>query len=262
MIDLFLEWNVEDPVSNIEIQRNNSIENSQGNRNPFIDNPAFATDIWGGDQAENLIENSTNSTVTNPVTSTSDSLIISEYIEGSSNNKAIEIANISGDRIDLSNYNLKRNTNGGSTWSAPLNLSGSLANGNVYILVNSSASATLTVMADETSNSSVMTFNGNDPIGLFFNDTLIDIVGTFGGGSNNFAANQTLVRNMDANASTTYISSEWTSFTTDTFSFLGFHNSSISSSSTQENSTSSATLNITFDTYTCLLYTSPSPRDS
>ncbi len=41
MILLFLEWNAEDPVSAIEIQRNPVLEGLQGNRNPFIDNPAF-----------------------------------------------------------------------------------------------------------------------------------------------------------------------------------------------------------------------------
>jgi len=58
MIDLFLEWNAEDPVSAIEIQRNEYLGNSnnpyaQGNRNPFIDNPYLATLIWGGAPAEN-----------------------------------------------------------------------------------------------------------------------------------------------------------------------------------------------------------------
>lgn len=57
MIDLFLEWNAEDPVSELETQRNPIIENLQGNRNPFIDNPAFATSIWGGPQAEDLFGN-------------------------------------------------------------------------------------------------------------------------------------------------------------------------------------------------------------
>ncbi len=52
MIALFLEWNVEDPVSPYELNRNKIIEDLQGNRNPFIDNPAFATSIWGGPQAE------------------------------------------------------------------------------------------------------------------------------------------------------------------------------------------------------------------
>ena len=55
-LDLFLEWNIEDPVSEFEIQRNNVIYAAQGNRNPFIDNPFLATLIWGGDDAENRWE--------------------------------------------------------------------------------------------------------------------------------------------------------------------------------------------------------------
>jgi endonuclease I/chitodextrinase len=57
MIDLFLQWNVEDPVSDVEKTRNSYHENTsnyaaQGNRNPFIDNPYLATRIWGGNSAE------------------------------------------------------------------------------------------------------------------------------------------------------------------------------------------------------------------
>lgn len=52
MIDLFLEWNADDEVSTIEMQRNTVSENRQGNRNPFIDNPALATAIWGGPNAQ------------------------------------------------------------------------------------------------------------------------------------------------------------------------------------------------------------------
>ncbi|WP_373940972.1 endonuclease [Polaribacter sejongensis] len=51
MIDLFLEWNVEDPVSDFERQRNTYHDSreqyAQGNRNPFIDNAYLATRIWG-----------------------------------------------------------------------------------------------------------------------------------------------------------------------------------------------------------------------
>ncbi|MEX1382039.1 endonuclease, partial [Lutibacter sp.] len=52
MIALFLNWNIEDPVSEVENQRNDYIETVQGNRNPFIDNPYLATLIWGGVNAE------------------------------------------------------------------------------------------------------------------------------------------------------------------------------------------------------------------
>jgi endonuclease I len=52
-MDVLLQWNVEDPVSDIENTRNNVIETAQGNRNPFIDNPYLATLTWGGISAEN-----------------------------------------------------------------------------------------------------------------------------------------------------------------------------------------------------------------
>lgn len=58
MVDLLLQWNVEDPVSEFEDKRNTYLGNTdnffaQGNRNPFIDNPYLATLIWGGTPAEN-----------------------------------------------------------------------------------------------------------------------------------------------------------------------------------------------------------------
>lgn len=51
--DILLKWNVEDPVSAFEIQRNNVVAQTQKNRNPFIDNPYLATVIWGGPAAQN-----------------------------------------------------------------------------------------------------------------------------------------------------------------------------------------------------------------
>jgi endonuclease I len=52
-LETLLRWNLEDPVSAFEEQRNRVIYAAQGNRNPFIDNPYIATLIWGGDAAEN-----------------------------------------------------------------------------------------------------------------------------------------------------------------------------------------------------------------
>ncbi len=51
--DILLKWNVEDPVSDFERQRNNVVAGIQKNRNPFIDNPYLATVIWGGPAAQN-----------------------------------------------------------------------------------------------------------------------------------------------------------------------------------------------------------------
>ena len=54
MVELLLQWNIDDPVSDFERTRNNTIFNTQGNRNPFIDNAYLATLIWGGAEAENV----------------------------------------------------------------------------------------------------------------------------------------------------------------------------------------------------------------
>jgi endonuclease I len=40
-------WHLQDPVSNIEIERNNDIYAIQGNRNPFVDDVNFVENIWG-----------------------------------------------------------------------------------------------------------------------------------------------------------------------------------------------------------------------
>jgi predicted extracellular nuclease len=103
-------------------------------------------------------------------------LFFSEYIEGSSNNKALEIYNGTGTNIDLSIYSVKLAANGGN-WGNILDLSGFLAAGDVYIIFNSGADSIIKSRGDITS--SVTYFNGDDAVGLFKKDTLIDIVGQY-----------------------------------------------------------------------------------
>jgi endonuclease I/chitodextrinase len=310
MINLLLQWNAEDPVSSFEAQRNPILEGIQGNRNPFIDNPAFATQIWGGPQAEDLFGNGGGSsdtqaptaptnlasasitqtsvnlswvnatdnvavtgyevykgatkiatTVTNsytvtgltaatnytfsikakdaanntsvasntatittkdtPSSGTATELFISEYIEGSSNNKALEIANFTGATINLSGYSLKKASNGGG-WTNTLNLTGLLENGKVYVIANTSASATIKNKAQLT-ESSISSFNGNDAIGLFKGNSIIDLIGN-PNNSSTFAKDKTLQRKATIKSpNTTYTTSEWNILSKDTFSGLGNH---------------------------------------
>ncbi len=229
MLQLFLEWNVEDPVSDFEKQRNPALENIQGNRNPFIDNPAFATKIWGGPQAEDLFGNSNGGGNGNG--GSSSELFISEYIEGSSNNKAIEIANLSGSTINLSTYSLRKTTNGNNSFGSTYNLSGQLANGKVFVIANSNASTTIKNKANITTSNAIVTFNGNDAIALFKNNTLIDVVGN-PSSSSNVIQNITLQRKSSATSpNTSYTASEWNRLNIDTSSGLGNFNSGGSSSS-------------------------------
>jgi endonuclease I len=46
-LNLMLQWNSQDPVSQKETERNNAVYLIQNNRNPFIDHPEFAQNIWG-----------------------------------------------------------------------------------------------------------------------------------------------------------------------------------------------------------------------
>lgn len=46
-VALLMKWHRQDPVSQKEVDRNNGIQQTQGNRNPFIDYPYLAEYIWG-----------------------------------------------------------------------------------------------------------------------------------------------------------------------------------------------------------------------
>src|SRR5690554_4471342 len=102
-------------------------------------------------------------------------LFISEYSEGKSYNKYIEIFNGTGESVDLTNYKLKLFNNGNTPAEYEFELSGTLKDGEIYVVYNSSANATI---KDKGSVSDrVISFNGNDPIALYKNDVLIDVVG-------------------------------------------------------------------------------------
>ena len=44
---IYLKWIGDDPVDEVEIERNNAVAEIQGNRNLFIDYPYLAEYIWG-----------------------------------------------------------------------------------------------------------------------------------------------------------------------------------------------------------------------
>ena len=105
-------------------------------------------------------------------------IFISEYVEGSSYNKALEIFNGTGAPVNLSQYTIKLASNGG-TWSTSYYLTPSaiLQNNDVFVVAHPQASAAILSIADTTSN--VVNFNGNDCVGLFQGDTMIDIIGIY-----------------------------------------------------------------------------------
>lgn len=109
-----------------------------------------------------------------------ENLFFSEYIEGLSNNKALEIFNASGSAVDLSRYKVELYANGVSAPGTTLALTGILAAGDVYVIANAAAAAEIQDVADITSN--ITFFNGDDALALrcINPPTLMDVFGTIG----------------------------------------------------------------------------------
>ena len=105
-------------------------------------------------------------------------LLISEYIEGSSNNKAIELFNGTDQAIDLAAYELAMYFNGNTSAGLVLNLNGSVAAGEVYVVAHSSAAEPILAQADFTSSAGF--FNGDDAIVLMNGGVAIDSIGQVG----------------------------------------------------------------------------------
>ncbi len=105
-------------------------------------------------------------------------LFFSEYIEGSSNNKSIEIFNPTAAAIDLSDYSLVKYLNGSLTPSGTRALSGSIAAGGVYVISSNNANTAIILASDDTTG--FMNFNGNDALSLNYLTDTLDIIGIIG----------------------------------------------------------------------------------
>ena len=168
-----------------------------------------------------------------PPTTCSD-LFFSEYLEGSSNNKALEIYNPTTNAIDLGGYEVHRFNNGGTTGAVSGFDAGTMLDpGAVYVFGNPSADVEITGIAD--SLSSATFFNGDDAlllINVAAGDTLdaIGVVGMDPGSfwpvGSGFTAEYTLVRMNTIQEGTTdwnVGSTQWDVQPQNTFSFLGSH---------------------------------------
>jgi len=167
-------------------------------------------------------------------------MIISEYIEGNvGNNKAIEIYNGTGAEVDLTPYNVRLASNG-NAWGATCNLEGTLAAGDVFVIAHAESYPEILAVTDLTDP--VANFNGDDAIGLFYNEVLIDVIGielerpSTGGwdvaGIAKATKDQTLVRKMTVlsgttnwalSAGTNADDSQWVVYPAQTFNMLGSH---------------------------------------
>lgn len=213
-------------------------------------NTTYKIEVLAVDDVGNksALSNPVNGSTTNGA-GVATELFFSEYLEGESNNKAVEIVNLTNADIDLSVYSLARQSNGGlngADWEWNMPLAGIILSQDVYVIVNEAAGEhpssktqagvdagnyliqiadSIRVHDGDTNFGAPINFNGNDPIGLFKNDVLIDIIGTYNGGSANFGKDKVLRRKSGVSQPNTAfdLDNEWEIFDKNDTSDFGTH---------------------------------------
>ena len=181
-------------------------------------------------------------------------VFISEYIEGSSNNKAIEIYNGTSGSINLDNYRIAY-ASGGAGWSLwhTFPVGTTVANGEVWVIAADAANALILAQADQAlAYPSVCHYNGDDAVALEFTSdggTTWNIIDLFGNpttdpgtawavaGTPDATANHTLVRKYPhvtvgttdwaLSAGTDAATSQWIVNAQDDFTFIGWHGTQV-----------------------------------
>lgn len=158
-------------------------------------------------------------------------LFFSEYLEGSSNNKALEIYNPTSTPINLSGYQVQLYSNGSATATTTLNLTGTIGAGGTFVIVNPSSNDSIKARRDTTS--AVANFNGDDAIALVKSSVLLDVIGVIGTDpgtkwdvGTGSTLDYTLVRADTVREGTSnwaLSATQWLVLPKDTFQFLGNH---------------------------------------
>ncbi|MDD7915945.1 endonuclease [Polaribacter ponticola] len=230
-------------ISSYEIYVDNTLNGTSANNVYTITglstSTTYAVEIVAVDTDNNKSAKSAtvNATTTAGTSNGITELFISEYVEpDGGNNKAIEIVNLTASTINLSEYSIQKQHNG-SSWVDDFNLGNTnIVPGDVFVIINGGADdATLIAEADlvranntSTNNGSPMNFNGNDPIGLFKNGVLVDIIGQVGNSSSHIE-NKTYRRKASIlSNNTTYTVNEWDVLAANTFTGIGSHDSTLS----------------------------------
>jgi hypothetical protein len=190
-------------------------------------------------------------------------LFFSEYVEGSSHSKALEIYNPTSSPIALSNYEIIRFSNGSSSPVDSIPLTGTIAAHDVWVVVNGQATPdvngafcdpALMAMGDQVgppqyvTGTAVMYFNGDDALVLvkIAPRTFVDIFGKIGEDPGTawtdvfpytdaqgawLTINHTLIRKptvtqgVTVNPATFNTFAEWDTLPENTWTNLGMHNS-------------------------------------
>lgn len=161
-------------------------------------------------------------------------VIFSEYIEGSSNNKALELYNSGDSVVDLSQYEVHVYANGSKTVSSTFKPTGNLAAGATYVIAHAYMADTLGSRINLTAG---LNYNGDDAVTLSRQGNIVDRIGQVGfrpadawtGASGASTKDNTLrrkasIKTGDSAADTVFdVDQQWDAFPVDSFDGLGAH---------------------------------------
>ncbi len=149
---------------------------------------------------------------------TDSNVIISEVLEGASNNKAIELYNLSDNDVDLSEYKVSIFVKSGKTYD--IELSGTLGAKKTYVIASSKSTEDVTSKANLLSEN--CNFIGNQPIRLYKENKLMDITGKDETNLVTYNKDCTLVRKTNyLKGRSTYEPYEWLFYSADVTTYLG-----------------------------------------
>ena len=163
-------------------------------------------------------------------------LFFSEYIEGTGSNQALEIYNGTGAAINLGAgaYNVQMFFDGSTSAGLTIDLTGTAASGDVFVLARASADAAILDQADQINGA--VWFDGNDAVVLRRGTTIIDVIGQIGfdpgsrWGNGIFGTADSTLRRKDhveagdTDGSNRFVpASQWHWSEVDTFDGLGSH---------------------------------------
>jgi hypothetical protein len=154
---------------------------------------------------ESVFSNTINYTRPDPVGSQEPiQLYLSKIMNVDTDNKAIEITNLTNAAIDLSTYSLKISLDGSPTWTATYTFPNNTILNDNDVIVIAHSGATLCATEYDVIDDVITNFDGNDVIGLFNNDILIDRLGDLGVMSTYIQNNTIAIRPFFDNPNSTW----------------------------------------------------------
>ncbi|MBW7674526.1 endonuclease [Chryseobacterium chendengshani] len=153
-------------------------------------------------------------------------LFVSKYLEGTANNKALEITNKTGHPVNLSDYRLSIQFYSGTNYYFvdPYELEGTVQNNEVFVVLNPAANFSCYTInqAKFVTAAPQMTYSGSNYIELRYKSTSVDGIGVSGQSNTSTLANVSLYRKSTVNQPTTTFSiSEWDAYASDYCMNLG-----------------------------------------